>query len=340
MSKSFRALIAEQDAEYVYHIKSTRHLHDDDIFGKLQIGMLGYDLRSLERVSYHPLAAVEPMFHPRNDEPGLDKIFHVKVVLGTDVDNGTLRQKVAYFTDINWRYLVVHKDGEKMEDSEKLDLEIDPTLTGGTYKSLAHHARTWDASPDEGNIDTNAQVHVGQNRIDAFMRELDSDKKARNQEVEGRNVQPQLTESFVTSHLALGDVFGNNAPKGFYLVERHEDDPSMMHIEGPFKQQPSNYEFIADLIVRGSGTYEVQSERQVRMVEHDRDFRFTRPIVERMIPKPFEVTVQDQDTGKTYTVLVKGISETDARDRGVETVAHQEKLDQNRLIAVEPNSVG
>jgi len=85
MAQSFRALLAEQDAEYVYHIKSPRHLHDDDIFDKLQIGMLGYDLRSLERVSYNPLAAVEPMFHPRNDEPGLDNIFHVRVVLGTDI---------------------------------------------------------------------------------------------------------------------------------------------------------------------------------------------------------------------------------------------------------------
>ena len=337
MSRTFRALLAEKDEEYVYHIKSTRHLHDDELFGNLQIALLGYDLRSLERVSYNPLAAVEPMFHPRNDEPGLDKIFHVKVILGTDVDNGVLRQKIAYFTDINWKYLVVHKDGEKMEDDDIVDLH--PSMVGGSYKSLAQHAKSWDATPDEGNIDTNAQVHVGQNRIDAFMQELESDKKLRNNEVEGRNVQPQLTESFVTTHLALGDVFGNNAPKGFYLVERHADDPSMMHIEGPFKQQPSNYEFVADLIVRGAGTFEVLSESEVRLVEHDRDFRFTRPLREQMKPTPFEVTVQDQDTGKTYTVLVKALSETDARDRGVETVANQEQLDQSRLIAVEPTMV-
>jgi hypothetical protein len=226
-----------------------------------------------------------------------------------------------------------------MEDSEILDLEVDPSLTGGTYKSLAQHARTWDATPDEGNIDTKAQTLVGLDRIDAFMRELSADKTAREQEVEGRNVQPVLTEAFVTTHLALGDVFGTNAPKGFYLVERHADDPSMMHIEGPFKHQPSNYDFVADLIVKGSGTFEVLSESQVRLVEHDRDFRFTRPIHERMTPKPFEVTVQDQDTGKTYDVLVKALSETDARDKGVETVATREQLDPSRLIAIEPNTV-
>jgi hypothetical protein len=337
MAQSFRALLAEQDAEYVYHIKSTRHLHDDDIFGKLQIGMLGYDLRSLERVSYNPLAAVEPMFHPRNDEPGLDKIFHVRVVLGTDIANGILRQKVAYFTDINWKYLVVHKDGEKMEDADIIDL--DPSMDGGTYKSLAKYAKGWDGTPDEGDIDSDAQKYAGQGRIDAFMKELSADRKDRDSEVEGRNVQPNLTESFVTSHLALGDIFGNNAPKGFYLVERHESDPSMMLIEGPFKQQPSNYEFVANFLVKGAGTYEVQNENNVRMVEHDRDFRFTSTLRERMTPKPFEVSVQDQDTGKTYTVLVKALSETDAREKGVQTVAQQEQLNPSSLIAVEPDAV-
>jgi hypothetical protein len=58
-----------------------------------------------------------------------------------------------------------------------------------------------------------------------------------------------------------------------------------------------------------------------------------------MVPKPFEVTVQDQDTGKTYNVLVKALSETDAREAGVETVASQEQLDPERLIAIEPNMV-
>ena len=287
MSKTFRAFLAEQDSEIVYHIKSTRHLHDDDIFGRLQIGLLGYDLRSLERVSYNPLAAVEPMFAPSNDEPGLDKIFHVKAVLGTEHDNGTLRQKIALFTDINWRYLAVYKDGEKMEDDEVVDLH--PSMTGGNYKSLAQHAKSWDATPDAEIIDKDAQKYVGQQRIDAFLKELDTDQSERNREVEGRNVQPQLTESFVTTHLALGDVFGSNARKGFYMIERHEDDPSMMHIEGPFKHQPMNYEFIPDLIVKGAGTFEVLSESQVRLVEHDRDFRFTRPIRERMNPTPFEV---------------------------------------------------
>ena len=337
MAKSFQAYLAEQDQEFVYHIKSTRHLHDDDIFDRLQTGMLGYDLRSIERVSYNPLAAVEPMFRPRNDEPGLDKVFHVRVVLGSDVANGVLRQKVAYFTDINWEYIVVHKDGEKMEDADKLDLEADePT---GSYKSLALHAKNWDATPDEGDSTEDAQKLAGQGRIDAFMKELDSDRKSRESAIDGWNVEPNLTEAFVTSHLALNDVFGSNPLKGFYLVERREDDPDTMHIQGPFTTQPSNYEYVSKMLKRGCGTFEVRSMNEVRMVEPDRDFRFTRPLRERMQPQPFEVAIQDQDTGKVFNVLVKALSETDARENGVQMVAQQESIDPSRLIAVEPHAV-
>ena len=335
MAQTFRAILAENDEEFVYHIKSTRHLHDDDIFGKLQIGLLGYDLRSLERMSYNPLAAVEPMFHPRNDEPGLDKIFHVKAILGTDVANGVLRQKVAYFTDINWKYLVVHKDGEKMEDADKLDL--DPEETGGDYRSLAKHAMYWDASPDD--VDNKTQQHVGDQRIDAFMRELETDRKDREELIDNWNVEPNLTEAFVTSHTALRTVFGNTAPKGFYLIERFDDNPSIMHLQGPFKKQPTNYQYVSNMKPRGCGIFEVRNTNEVKLVDHDRDFRYTRPLREEMKPQPFEVAVQDQDTGKVYNVLVKALSEDDARERGIQTVANDEKIDQSRLIAVEPIAV-
>ena len=84
-----------------------------------------------------------------------------------------------------------------MEDADTVDL--DPSMDGGTYKSLAKYAKGWDGTPDEGDIDSDAQKYAGQGRIDAFMKELSADRKERESEVEGRNVQPNLTESFVTS---------------------------------------------------------------------------------------------------------------------------------------------
>ena len=176
-------------------------------------------------------------------------------------------------------------------------------------------------------------------RIDAFLKELETDKKERESFVDSYNREPNLTEAFVTSHNALRDVFGNTAPKGFYLIERFEDDPSVMHLQGPFTKQPTNYEFISNMKKRGCGIFEVRNTNEVALVEHDRDFRYTSPLREQMQPKPYEVAIQDQDTGRVYNVLVKAISEDDARSRGVQTVAQQEQLDQSRLIAVEPNAV-
>lgn len=331
MQKTFRAILAEQDTEYTYHIKSTRHLHDDEIFYNLQLGLMGFGLRSLERMSYNPLKAVEPMFSPKNGAPGIDYVYHVKAVLSTDVPNGILRQKIAYFTDIHWEYLVVHRDGESLEQS----VDVEPEEDGGTYRNLAHSALTFDGTPDEGDIDDNAQSYVGQGRIDAFLKELEAEKKEREEVVKARNVEPKLTESFITSHMALQDIIGGTR-KGFYLVERRAHDDSVLHISGPFKKQPSNYPFVADLMMKGVGTFEVVNRETVRMVEHDNNFRFTARITEQDVPKPYEVTVKDQDTGKTYDVLVKAVSETAARELGVRRVARQERLEPTKLIAVEP----
>jgi hypothetical protein len=327
MTQTFRAILAEKDQEFVYHIKSTRPLHDDDVFGNLQISLLGYDLRSLERMSYNPLA-VNPMFGPNSDTP--DNIFHVKVLLGTEVDNGELRQKIAYFTNIHWKYLVVHKDGEKMEDADMED--VDPAMTGGTYKTLAMNAAKWNATTDA--VDNDTQQHVGHERIASFMKELEADRKDREALTIDREVEPNLFEAFVTSHNALRDVFGNTAPKGFYLIERTEDDQSILNIQGPFTKQPTNYPFIANMKPRGVGVFEVVSESIVRLVEHDRGFRFTRPLHEQLTLEPYEISVQDQDTGAVYDVLVKGLSEADARERGVLIVAQQELLDQTRLATI------
>ena len=326
MGQPFRALLAEQDEEFVYNIETSRALHDDDVFERLRIGLLGYDLRSLERVDYDPLAAPEPMFRPFRSESGHLAMFRVKAVLGNDIPAQVLLQQVSYFTDINWEFISVNKEGDSEESEDT-----------GAYKSLAQHARDWNATPDF--VDGDAQQWVGQDRLDAFMKELDADRSDREKEVEGRNVQPELTEAFVTSHLALGDVYGQYARKGFYLVERYQDDPSLMHIQGPFTKQPTNYPFISNLMVKGCGVFEAIDDGQVRLVEHDRDFRFTRPLRERQIPQPYQVTVQDQQSGKEYTVLVKAISETDARDAGVTMVAQQEKLNPQNLIAVEPHAV-
>lgn len=334
MSKTFQAFLSEQDEEFTYHIKSTRHIHKDETFYNLQLGLLGYDLRSLERVSYNPLAAYEPMFPPSHDEPGIETVFHVKAVLGTDVPNEVLRQKIAYFTDVHWEWIAVYRDGEKWEGDDPLNMEDD---VKGEYKNLAHTARDWNGTPDEGDIDPDAQKYVGTARLADFMSELEQDRKAREDEIADRNVTPKLYESFVTSHLCLSEVYGRTPRKGYYLLERYKADPGVLHVSGPFKNKPVTHEFIPNLLRKGCGTYRILDESQIRMEDHDRDFRFTRTLRERKIQN-YEVVVRDQDTGKSYPALVKAFTETDAREKAVRQIARREKLDTGRLIAVEPEA--
>ena len=332
MRKTLRAILAEQDSEFVYHIKSTRHLHDDEIFYQIQIGLLGYDLRSLERVSYNPLAAVEPMFNPKNDAPGIDYVYHVRAVLGSDVANGILRQKIAQFTNIHWKYLVVHRDGESLEQS----VDVEPEQDGGSYLNLAHHARDWDGTPDEGTIDPSAQDYVGHKRLDNFVKELQADRADREKEIAVRNVDPQLVESFVTSHTALKSL-GQQRLAGFYLVERNHNN--VLKISGPFKKQPVNYEFVPELI-NESVVYEMNDVNELEMKGHSAgdvsNFRYTKSTVGTNQITPYEMTVTDQDTGKTFDVLVKASDDIQARDNAIDQVATKYKLAKNRLLSA-PN---
>lgn len=334
MSKTFQAYLAEQDEEFTYHIKSSRHLHDDEIFYNLQLGLLGYDLRSLERVSYNPLAAYEPMFPPDNDEPGIQTVYHVKAVLGSEVPNETLRQKISYFTQIHYKWVAVYRDGEKMEGSADVDMVEEPKPK---YNNLAQTASDWSGTPDEGNIDTDAQKYVGAARMADFMKELDQDRKNREAEINSRNVTPKIYESFVTSHLSMRDVLGHTPRKGYYLLERYMVDPSIIHVSGPFQNQPVTHEYVQNLLKRGCGMFKIISEDKIQLTEHERDFRYTKVLRENVL-KNYEVMVQDQDTGMKYSALVKAFTETDARAKAVRRVAKTEKLDAGRLIAVEPQA--
>jgi len=334
MSKKFQAYLAEQDEEFTYNIKSSRHIHNDETFYNLQLGLLGYDLRSLERISYNPLAAYEPMFPPSHDEPGIDTVFHVKAVLGTEVPNEVLRQKIAYFTDIHWEWIAVYREGEKWEGNDPLNMADEE---GGEYKNLTHTAKDWNGTPDDGDIDPDAQKYVGTARLADFMKELETDRKTREAEINDRNVTPKLYESFVTTHLCMHDMLGHTPRKGYYLLERYTVDPSVVHVSGPFKNKPMTHEFVSDLLKRGRGTFKVLDENKVKLEGHDRDFRYTKTLREQNL-KNYEVMVKDQDTGRSYTALIKAFTETDARAKAVRRVAQKEKLDAGRLIAIEPEA--
>jgi len=330
MTTSFRAILAEKDEEFVYYVKSTRNIHKDEVLDQIRLALLPFDLRSIEKAGWNPMSEKSNDMFPE-DWPG-GTVYSVKVTVGLEMGSDRAIQKVALFTHINDQYLFVYKQGESQE---RMDNEDEDEPATADYKSLSLGAEKWDASPDKLAIDAKAQDYAGQKRIDDFMRELETDRKSREASVK----EPKIYESFVTSHIALRDVNGGSAPKkGFYLVERFQDDPSIMHISGPFKHKAINYDFVPDMMKQGVNDFKFLGLGKVQLIEHEENFRYTLTTEEKEMVNeaPYEVEVTDQDSGKVHHVIAHGSSVDEARDNAVKIVAKKEQADPNNLLAGEP----
>ncbi len=323
MHKSLRAILAEVDQEFTYWIKSTYNIHEDEIMDQIRLAMLPYDLRAVEVGAYRPIGEGD------KDFPNVPAAasYSVKVTLGIEPmepDDGL--QKVSLFTRINADNLLFHKDGVDPHADPKEEPEPE-------YKNLAQSAKDFSSSLDA--VVAGAQDEVGQKRVGTFLKDLEAQLKKERNDI--RQITPNLKESFVTSHIALNSV-KNGWRRGFYVVERAEEDRGSMKISGPFAKQPTNFEFIAELSVPGAGNLTAESNAKIIMESYDRNFKYTMKPARRksMAEAKFSVDVQDQDTGKTYNVIVDATDDTRARDRAVLVVARQNKLNQETLIATEP----
>ena len=323
MHKSLRAILAEDDQEYTYWIKSTYNIHEPEVMDQIRLAMLPYDLRAVEEGAYKPIGAGNKDFPNVPDSPS----YSVKVTLGLEpVEVDDPLQKVALFTRINTEHLLVHKDGVDPHAEPKAEAEVE-------YKNLAHSAKDFSSSLDDVYAD--AQDEVGDKRVGSFLKDLEKQLKKEREAI--RQVTPKLKEAFVTSHIALNNV-KSGWRRGFYVVERAEDDLGNMKISGPFTKQPTNFEFIAELAVPGAGILTVESGDNIMMEAYDRNFKYTlKPArTKSMVEAKFSVDVQDQDTGKVYNVVIDAMDDTRARDRAVLVVARQNKLNQETLIATDP----
>ncbi len=325
MHKSLRSIIAENDQEFTYWVKSTYNIHDQDTMDQIRLAMLSYDLREIETGAYKPIGAGNKDFPNVPNSPS----YAVKVVVGLEPQTpDDALQRVSLFTRIFTDNLLVYKDGV---DPYKEPEDDEPT---GEYKNLAQSAKDFSSSLDD--VVANAQDEVGEKRVGSFLKDLEAQLKKERGEI--KQITPKLKESFVTSHIALNNV-KSGWRRGFYVVERSEADHASMKITGPFAKQPSNYEFVADLVVTGSGSLVVESSENIVMDGFDRDFKYTlkpAPHDKNMTEAKFSVDVQDQDTGKMYNVVVDALNGAKARDRAVVTVANQNKLNQESLIATDP----
>lgn len=324
MHKSLRSILAESDQEFTYWVKSTYNIHEPEVMDQIRLAMLPYDLRAIEKGAYKPIGAGNKDFPNVPDSPS----YSVKVTLGLEPpEDDDALQKVALFTRIFDEHLLVHKDG--VDPHKELEADDD-----GEYKNLAQSAKDFSSSLDD--VVDGAQDEVGEKRIGAFLKDLEAQLKKERESI--RQITPKLKESFVTSHMALNTV-SPGWKRGFYVVERAQADQGTMKVSGPFTKQPTNYEFVADLVVEGAGSLTVESSSKIVMEAYDRNFKYTMKPTSKgktVTETKYSVDVKDQDTGKSYNVIVDALDDTRARDRAVVVVARQHKLNQESLLATDP----
>ena len=321
MRKNFHAILSERDQEYTYHIVSTANLHREEVMDRIRFAMLGWDMRDLEIDYYKPFDDKE-----FSEDPG-HPIYAVKVVLGRNPHPDVVVQKVSLITNIPNKILKVKEPGRKEEPESK---DYIP-LTGSAQDFASHLDKV-------GTSDADAKKRMGPGRLDAFMKELSVGRTERQK----ADWTKPVYEGFVTTHLSLSRFFGQGFKRGYYVVESYREDPSKLLIEGPFEDQPINYEFVQDLnesyqtgAIGGQKRMlneRVQIEAQVsRIVPH----RPEEPSPDRQRQK-YEVVVVDQTSGKQYPVVVDAFTENGARNKGVTMVSRETGVGEDRLLAIQP----
>ena len=333
MKRPFRAYLAEQDQEFTFVVKSIYNLHDADMMDWVRLALLPYDLRELTKGTFSPPDKDQTTFPNVPNAP----VYTLKAKLGLEPNWEDATEKVALFTRIrDFEHLLVHPEG--VDPKKEMDNSDTKDETKKDYKSLAKHAINWDATPDANTV-ADAQDGAGEKRIGALMKELEKERKEREDLIP--TVDPNLKEAFVTTHIALKEVLGPT-PKGFYMIERPTVDPNILRISGPFKKQPTNYEFVGDMSHPVVSGYKKMNEKTIYAVSNGKDFTY---IVENashsvITENRYSVDVTDQDSGQTYNVLVKAETDAGARDAAVNEVAAKHNLDKQRLLASDPEVAG
>lgn len=330
MKKSFRDYLVENDSEYTYYVKSIRNIHADDVLDFIRLALLPWDLRSIEKSSVDT-------FKEYNHFPcdPMSPVYAVKVTMGNEFPSYTdAIQKIAWFTRVPHEYIKVHAEGESLTDYDEVNVEF---TSDENYKPLSHTAKDWNSDLDNASIDDDAQKYAGNSRLNDFIKELEDHRKEREQHIDDKNVEPRLFEAFVTDHISLTDVLGNKPKSGYYIIERYTNEPEVLNIHGPFKNKPINYQAVKNLHKPEVNEFQIVSENKILAKGVSSNFKFSRTIFEQEL-RHYSVEVTDQDTSKTYSVVVKASSDASARNRAVDIVSRREKIPNNNLIASDPET--
>ena len=299
MKKSFRAFLIEQEKDYTYEIVSVANIHDAGIISRISQALAPYGLLEVEKGYFKPIQKTNAEFPAYPDSA----TYSVKVTLSTAQRDSTILQAVALFTNISDKNLKVNGD-EKMPDVEPKE-------------------------ETPGDI-------AGEKRIGALLRDLEKERKEREAQTDTKGIDFNKYERFVTNHAMIEGILGRKLRRGYYLVETAGAGKKVT-VTGPFKKQPSNYEF-RETMVEGLRFLSESTDNGRALFEFDASSASTIKVDKpsRQKSSKWEVDVLNNDSGKTETVYVNAPDEVTARNVAVDTVRMRTGVDSRALIATGP----
>lgn len=317
LKKSFRDLVIENDAEYVYWVRSTEDIHKLDYLTSIKLACLPYKQMMIE-ANIKTLPAKNNEFFPNfPDRP----VFIVKVYLGLPVNSKVLAEEICMRTFIKPDHLCVEAEHDE-----------EPETMTGDYKPMASVENEWNASTD---IEiTGAQELVGTERVASFIKELEVERKNREKAFKSKEVY----ETFCVDSQSLGDMIGRAVRPGYYLCEAID---SRLIVEGPFKNKPDNLKHKttkvkADVLTESTNP---QNRSIMELTVHQPNDTSEMPGYTGDLGSAisYEVEVRDTDTGRSYHTVVKAADSAQARDAAIEQIANKERVSTSRLTAMEPD---
>lgn len=330
MRKPLSVLIAENDSEHTYRVRSVHNLHDDEVIGRILLGLAGFQVRDIKpvRVDLNP---------SKKNFPGypLMPIYVVEIVTGLPMTRDEALNLIALQTGIRLDAVDIEGDGiaEKPAEPEK------------NYKPITGN-QEGEATPDKfepehTEIDRNGQKQVGLKRLGDFLKDLEADRDERDENTDTRDVY----EGALATHLEVSSLIGKPVRRGYYSVCALDESRLNLRVIGPYQNPPLNYGLNVRLVEAMKPNRVLSEKRFDNLIEYrinllENPWQGTMPTNPTGATNaPFEVLVKDTDTGETYPVEVHAGSTIEARNKGVEVVHKQTGIDVDRLLVMSPKEV-
>lgn len=309
--KPFRAFLAEQDQDYEYKLYSVENIHNAEMMAKIRLALGNHGLIDIEKQGV--MTKMNDSSNMTFDEYPFSPVYVSKVTLSSPLSSRAAVQSVSLFTRI--------KD-DKLAFLDKSD-EI--VMDGADAEQHSH--------PVE--VDSkDAQEEVGDARAQTLVSDLMKDIIAGR---EANTIELEVYEGFVTSHREIKEASGESVRAGFYVFEDTKDGPIMT---GPLKKLPENYSYkfgLRNLQIKRPLTTE--GDLMEYAVSYEEDQQADPADAGRRIrSKSYEAEVIDQDSGRSYNVMVRAHSSFDARQQAVDKIAAKHGLRKEALIPVKPEA--